>query len=157
MRPWGRRSLYVLATLLLLALGAAAWVKVSFDDARFRRVAIEWMRANHARELAFDGPIRLQLWPQPAVTVEDVRLSEPGRPEQRFAALQEAALTLRLGPLLRRREVEVDRVTARGLQVAFRRDASGQNNADDLLARVTSGGGRASQPIVIDAVELADI
>lgn len=80
MPSWLRRTLYVMAALLLLAAGLAWWVMRGFDGAQLQRVAIDWMRTHHDRELLFDGPAKLQLWPQPALTVQRVRLSERGRP-----------------------------------------------------------------------------
>ena len=77
--PW-RRIVVAVAALLLVLAGVAVWLVLSFDSAHFKRVAIDWMQARDARELAFDGPVTLQLWPQPAVTVQGVRLSEPGQP-----------------------------------------------------------------------------
>ena len=158
MRPLWRRSLYVLAALLLLLLaGVAAWLLLSFDAEYFKRVAIDWMRTHHARELAFDGPVTLQLWPQPAVTVQRVRLSERGQPQQPFANIEDAALSLRLQPLLSKREIEVESVSARGVTLRFQRDAEGQRNIDDLLDRVASGEPRSGKPLTMDSLQLADV
>jgi AsmA protein len=108
--------------------------------------------------LAFDGPIRLQLWPHPAVTAHGVSLSEAGHPEQRFAAIEEASLSLRLEPLLARREIEIDRIVATGVRATLRRDAEGRRNVDDLLARAAKGDAPAAgKPLVIDTIELADL
>ena len=158
MRPLWRRSLYVLAALLLLLAGVALWLIQGFDGERVKRVAIDWMRTHHARELAFDGPVTLRLWPQPAVTVQRVRLSEPGQPQQAFAAIDSAALSLRLQPLLSRREIEVESVSARGVTLRFARDAEGQHNIDDLLERLSSGSEpRTGKPLTMDSLELADV
>ena len=157
MRPLWRRSLYVLAASLLLLAGVAAWLVLSFDAEYFKRAAIDWMRTHHARELAFDGPVTLQLWPQPAVAVRGVRLSEPGRPQQPFAAVEHAALSLRLQPLLSSREIEVDSVSARGVTLRFQRDAEGHSNIDDLLDRVASGEPRSGKPLTMDSLQLAGV
>ena len=84
MRPWWRYSLYVLAFMLLLVLGAALWLVRGFDGDRVKRIAADWMLSHHDRMLVVDGPVRLQLWPQPALAVQGARLSEPGQPGQRF-------------------------------------------------------------------------
>jgi len=158
MRPWLRRSLYVLAAMLALVIGMAVWLVRSFDTERFKRIAIEWMHTHHARELAFDGPVTLQLWPQPALTVQGVRLSEPGQPAQRFAAIDKAALTLHMEPLLKRREIEIDRISASGLQMVLRRDAEGRRNIDDLLVRLASGDSqRTGKPVTIEHVGLENL
>ena len=157
MRPLWRRSLYGLAASLLLLAGVAAWLVLSFDAEYFKRAAIDWMRTHHARELAFDGPVTLQLWPQPAVAVRGVRLSEPGRPQQPFAAVEHAAMSLRLQPLLSSREIEVDSVSARGVTLRFQRDAEGHSNIDDLLDRVASGEPRSGKPLTMDSLQLAGV
>ena len=159
MRPWLRRSLYVFGTVLLLLTGAAVWLALSFDGERIQRAAIDWMRANHARELTFDGPVTLQLWPHPAVAVHGVRLSESGQPEQSFATIEEAALSVRLEPLLARREVEIDSVVAKGVRLSIRRGADGRRNIDDLLAHAVGGGEPRTgtrRQVTIETIELAD-
>ncbi len=157
MRPLWRRILYVLAALLMLLAGLSAWLLFSFDAGYFKRAASTWMQTHHARELAFDGPVTLQLWPQPAVAVLRVRLSERGRPQQIFAGIDHAALSLRLRPLLLEREIEVESVSARGVTLHFQRDADGQRNIDDLLDRVASGEPRAGKPLTLDSLQLADV
>lgn len=158
MPTWGRRVLYLLAALLAALAALAVWLARGFDGERVKRAAIEWMRAEHGRELVIDGPLRLELWPQPAVTVQGVRLSEPGQPGQRFAAIEQASLTLHLESLLARREIEVDRVSARGVQVSLRRDADGARNADDLLGRAAGGGEqRAARAWTVEGIELGAV
>ena len=111
----------LLAVLLVALAGLATWLLRSFDGERVKRSTIDWMQAEHGRELVIEGPLTLRLWPQPAVTVQGVRLSEPGQPGQRFATIEEASLTLRLEPLLARREIAVDRITAHGVKLRLRR------------------------------------
>ena len=157
MRPWLRRSLIVTAALLLLLIGAAVWLVLSFDGERLKRTAIEWVRTHHARELSIAGPVALQLWPQPAVTVQDVRLSESGQPGQSFATIEKAAMTVRLEPLLARREIEIESMAAKGVRLNVRRGADGRRNIDDLLAHAAGGGEpRKRRPVVIESIELAD-
>jgi AsmA protein len=148
----------VLAALLLLLGGLAGWLVQGFDGERFKRVASDWMRAQHGRELVFDGPVQLELWPQPAVAVQRVRLSEPGAPERPFASIDSASLSLRLQPLLAQRAVEVERVAARGLKLRWLREEDGRRNVDDLLARATgTGGSGTAGGTTIEHLELADL
>ncbi len=158
MPTWSRYLLYALgAVMLLLGALAAGWV-ISFDGERFQRAAAEWMRTQHARELSFDAPAALQLWPQPAVALRGVRLSEAGRPEQAFAEIEQVSLSLHLRPLLMKREIEVDRIGARGLRLAFERDADGRRNIDDLLA-AASGDARSrgtGSVWSVDVIEVSD-
>jgi AsmA protein len=157
MRPWLRRSLTVTAALLLLVISAAVWLVLSFDGERLKRAAIDWVRTQSARELSIDGPVALQLWPQPAVTVQGVRLSESGQPGQSFATIEKAALTVRLEPLLARREVEIESVAAKGVRLNVRRGADGRRNIDDLLDRAADGGEpRTRRQVMIESIELVD-
>ncbi len=94
MRLLWRRILYLLAALLMLWAVLSAWLLYSFDTGNFKRAASAWMQTHRARERALDGPVRLQRWPQPAVAVRRVRLSERGRPQQLFASIEQAALSL---------------------------------------------------------------
>jgi len=156
MPTWIRYTLYALGAVLLLLAGAATWLWVAFDAERTQRVAVEWMRTHHGRELSFDAPLTLQLWPQPALAVHGVRLSEAGRADEPFAAIEHAALSLHLRPLLQRREIVVDRVSARGVTLKLRRDADGRRNIDDLLTRLEGRDPTATPggPVSFDAVEL---
>jgi len=147
----------VLAVLLVGLGGLAWWLLQGFDSERFKHIAGDWMRAQHGRELVFDGPVRLQLWPQPAVAVQRVRLSEPGRPDQPFASIDSASLSLQLQPLLSQRQIQVDSVSARGLKLRFRRDQGGRRNVDDLLGAAAGGGARSERAATIEHLDLADL
>ena len=117
----------------MLLLGVAAGVLIAtFDADRYRQLAIEWMRTEHQRTLEVGGPIELSFFPQLAVKVSKVRLSERGR-QTEFAAIDEAALAVRILPLLRK-ELVIDRVSAKGVRATYLRDAEGVRNIDDLLS-----------------------
>jgi AsmA protein len=157
MRAWWRYLLIILALLLLGLAGVVWWLVQGFDSERVKRIASDWMLTYQDRTLEFDGPVRLQLWPQPAVAVQRVRLSERGQPDKNFATIDNAALSLHLQPLLSRREIQVESVSARGVTLRFTRDDVGARNVDDLLDRVAGGEPRSGQPLAIDSLELADV
>jgi AsmA protein len=169
MKTWLRRTLIVLAVLLGLTVAALAWLVATFDPNRYKGVAIDWMKTEHNRTLAIDGPIRLSVFPRIEVQLSKVALSEHGRAE-RFAAIDEAAMAVQLMPLLRKQLV-VDRITARGVSVVYTRDAKGRRNIDDLLSAGTAAPTppatppaaapppAAGQPVQFDVsrIELADV
>lgn len=157
MRTWWRYLLIVLALLLLGLAGVAWWLVQGFDSERVKRIASDWMLTHQDRTLVFDGPVSLQLWPQPAVAVQRVRLSERGQPGKPFASIDSMSLSLHLQPLLQRREIEVESVSASGVTLRFTRDDLGARNVDDLLDRVASGEPRSGKPLAIDSLELADV
>lgn len=162
MPVWLRRSLIALAVLLGLAAAAAAYLVASFDPNRYKGLLIDWMREHQARTLAIDGPIGLSVFPRLEVTLRDVKLSEHQRPDE-FAALQEATLAVQVMPLLKQR-LAVDRVSARGVRVNYRRDADGRRNIDDLLSPATDAkdapaADASSQALAFDisAIEFKDL
>lgn len=132
MPVWLRRLLIVTGLVLALLVAAAAWFVASFDATRYKGLLIERVRTQYGRTLAIDGPIGLALFPRLEVTLRDVTLSEARRADE-FMAIEQASLAVQLLPLLRR-ELAIDRVAARGVRLAYTRDAQGRRNIDDLLA-----------------------
>lgn len=136
------RAALAVGALGLLLLGVA-WLLVARVDAdAYKSWAVEWMQSKHQRRLVIEGPVELTLLPRLALKVSGVTLSEPRQPTQ-FAAIEEAALSVRLWPLLRG-EVRVDGVSARGVRLAYRRDEGGRRNLDDLLQAQTEPADAAS-------------
>ncbi len=131
-KNWIRRIAIVLGVLVLLLGAAAAVLIATFDANRYKTVAIDWMMTEHQRTLAIDGPIELSFFPRLAVKASGLRLSEPGRDDE-FAAVDEAALAVRVMPLLSN-ELVIDRVSARGVRASYVRDAEGVRNIDDLVS-----------------------
>jgi AsmA protein len=146
------------AVLLLVLAGGLAWRLVQgFDSEHAKRMASDWMRTHQQRELRFDGPLRLQLWPQPAVAVQRVRLSERAQPDKLFASIEQASLALHLRPLLAQREIQIESIAARGVTLRFSRDAGGARNVDDLLDRIAGGEPGSGKPLAIDSVKLSEV
>jgi AsmA protein len=142
---WAKRIAIALVALFLIVATAAAVFVATFDANRYKSVAIDWMKAERQRTLAIDGPIELSIFPRLAVKLSKLRLSERGRAEE-FAAVDEASLALEVLPLLRK-QVIVDRVSARGVRALLTRDAKGVRNIDDLLAKpAASAPAAASAP-----------
>jgi AsmA protein len=128
---WIRRIAIALVALVLLFVVAAAVLIATFDANRYKGLAIDWMKTAHQRTLAIDGPIELSVFPRLAIKVSKVRLSEHGRSDE-FLSIDEAALAVQTLPLLRK-QVVIDRVSARGVRAGYLRDAKGARNIDDLL------------------------
>jgi len=155
---WLRRVLWGGAGLLIVLVALAIWLVATFDANRYKGVAIDWVKTNRQRTLAIDGPIELSVFPRLAVRLSRVRLSEVGKPDE-FAAIDEAGLAVDVLPLLRG-ELVVGRVQARGVRVAYQRDAKGRSNLDDLLQPAApSEPTTAQRPLRfdIDSVDLADV
>lgn len=166
--PWIRRIAWAVGGLVLLLVIAVAVLIATFDANRYKALAIDWMKTERQRTLVIDGPIELSVFPRVAVKVSKVRLSERGRSDE-FAAIEEASLAVQTWPLLRKQLV-VDRVSARGVRAVYSRDAQGVRNIDDLAgtggtatngapAPAASAPGAAGAGVRFDvaAVELKDL
>lgn len=142
MKPWLRNTLIGFGTLIVLLVIGAAVLIATFDANRFKGLAIDYMKNERQRTLVIDGPIELSVFPRLAVKVSKVKLSEHRRADE-FLAIGEAALAVQTLPLLRKQLV-VDRVSARGVRAVYARDANGKSNIDDLTAG--AGGGPSAPP-----------
>ncbi|HEU5295160.1 MAG TPA: AsmA family protein [Burkholderiaceae bacterium] len=161
---WIRRLFIALGVLLLLLVIAAVVLVTTFDANRYKGLAIDWMKTERQRTLVIDGPIELSVFPRLAIKVSKVRLSEHARKDE-FLAIDEAALAVEVLPLLRK-QVVVDRVSARGVRAVYTRDAKGARNIDDLVGTggpaapgapaPTTGGGTAVR-FDVSAVKLDDV
>src|SRR6185295_11473236 len=162
--PWIRRiAIGIGALLVLLVIGATVLI-YSFDANRFKGLAIDYMKNERQRTLVIDGPIELSVCPRLAIKVSKVTLSEHKRSDE-FLAIGEAALAVQTWPLLRKQLV-VDRVSARGVRAVYTRDANGKSNLDDLTAGPAAAPGGAAPPAAsgdaalrfdISAVTLDDV
>ena len=157
MAVWLRRTLLALGLLIILLTGLAIWLVMSFDPARYKGVAIEWVKTHRNRTLAIEGPIKLAVFPRLEVRLSRISLSELGKSDE-FAALDEADLAVELLPLLRG-QVSVDRVHASGVRLALLRDAKGKRNVDDFLQPGPPEPKTSTTPIQIDihSIGLTDV
>lgn len=144
MKPWLRNTLIGVGALIVLLVIGAAVLIATFDANRFKGLAIDYMKNERQRTLVIDGPIELSVFPRLAVKVSQVKLSEHRRPDE-FLAIGEAALAVQTLPLLRKQLV-VDRVSARGVRAVYARDANGKSNIDDLTAGPAGTPGGSAPP-----------
>jgi len=129
---WIRKLLIGVGVFVLLIAAVLTYLVATFDANAYKGLAIDWMKTNRDRTLVISGPIKLSVFPRLAVQVSGVSLSEKGKADP-FLALDEASLSVDVLPLLRK-QVVVDRVSARGLRVSYLRDEKGVANIDDLVS-----------------------
>ncbi|MBC7957247.1 MAG: AsmA family protein, partial [Cytophagales bacterium] len=158
--PWIRKLLIGAGVFVLLIAAALAYLVATFDPNAYKGLAVDWMKTHRDRTLVINGPIKLSVFPRLAVQVSGVKLSEKGRADE-FAAIDEAALSVAVLPLLRQ-QVEVDRISARGVRVNFVRSDKGASNLDDLLASEpkTDTAPKASGPALrfdVSRIQLDDL
>ena len=158
-----RRLAIALGVLALLLVIAAVVLVTTFDANRYKGLAIDWMKTERQRTLAIDGPIELSVFPRLAIKVSKVRLSEHARNDP-FVTIDDAALAVEVLPLLRK-QVVIDRVSARGVRAAYSRDAKGARNIDDLIGAAAApakpaapaAGGGAAVRFDISTIKLDDM
>ncbi|HET7791875.1 MAG TPA: AsmA family protein [Rhizobacter sp.] len=130
--PWMRKLLIGIGVLVLLTGAVLGYLIATFDANAYKGLAVDWMKTHRDRTLVIGGPVKLAVFPRLAVEVSGITLSEKGRADE-FLSLDDAALSVSVLPLLRK-QVVVDRVSARGLRMNFVRNEKGVANIDDLLA-----------------------
>ena len=114
-------GLLVVATGILYAL---------FDEAAIKRQLVEQVAAKMGRQLTIGGELGLSVWPDVAVRVGQVGLSEAdGQGE--FLKLASARLAVAVMPLLGKR-LEAKQIEIEGLTVNLIKYKDGTLNIDDL-------------------------
>jgi AsmA protein len=142
----------------LLAVGAGILYAL-FDEAAVKRQLVEQVAAKTGRQLSIDGPLGLSVWPDVAVRVGQLRLSEAdGRSE--FVRLGSARIAVAVMPLLAKR-LEAKRVEIDGLTVNLVKHKDGSLNVDDLIkgkpapdAAPQASAGKPGAPMEIDVAGL---
>lgn len=136
---------YTLGILVLLAVVAAIALPFIVNPNDYKSEITRLVHDKTGRNLAISGDIRLSVFPWLGVEVNGVSLSNaPGFGEQPFASLDQADVSVRLLPLIFRRQVRVGTVKLEGLQVHLARSAVGTTNWSDLV-RAGEGGQSASK------------
>jgi AsmA protein len=123
-----RKLLIGLGAVLLLIVAAVAAVPYLVDLEGYRGRIAALVRDATGRDFAIEGPVRLSLWPRPALQVETVSLANaPGGQAPALASLGRLDLVLEPLPLLSG-EIAVDRLTLVEPVIALEQDAQGRPN-----------------------------
>ncbi|RZL02964.1 MAG: AsmA family protein [Rubrivivax sp.] len=133
MTSWIRRLAWALGAVVLLLVGVGGYLLATFDPNRYQGLLTDWVREHKQRTLVIGAPMELKLFPQLRLKLTKVTLSEHQQPAE-FLAVDAAELSLDL-PALFKRQLVIDRISAQGVRLAYRRDAEGRSNIDDLLKK----------------------
>lgn len=127
-------AIVVAAVVALFALAAIAFFLL-FDPNDFREDIAAAVEERTGRELVIDGDVSLALFPWLAVEVGHARLGNaPDFGAEPFAEFDRARLSIRLMPLLLRREVAVGTAELEALRLNLAVNRAGRSNWEDLLA-----------------------
>ncbi len=127
-----RVIVFVLGGLLLLVVAAAIILPLVVDPNDFKDEIAQAVETKTGRVLAIEGDIGLSVFPWLGLEIGPTSLSNaPGFSAAPFAAMDEVQVRIKLLPLLRK-ELEMDTVVLKGLQVSLETDAQGKTNWEDL-------------------------
>jgi len=125
--------LYAVGGLLTLAIVASILLVLLFDPNDYRENIAAGVAEATGRELVIEGDIKLSLFPWLAVEIGSSRLGNAdGFGDKPFASFENARLSVRLLPLLLRREIVVGAAEINSLAVNLVVNERGANNWDDL-------------------------
>ncbi len=160
-----KKLLLGLAMALALVLVAVAALVMMVDVNRFKPQIAAFVQDHYQRRLVIDGDLALSVWPNIAVALPAMSLSEP-RAEPVAMKLSSARVSVRLMPLLSGR-LQADVIRVAGLDATIVRRADGSLSIDDLIGGgeatgqpappSTEQGGSGSGPIALDSIELGGL
>lgn len=108
----------LLATVAVLFIALAIAVSLIVKPENYRPLIVDTVERATGRVFELQGEIGLKVFPCCAVSLGAARLGNPADfPDDDFAAFDGAALSLKLWPLLIRREVEIGTITLDGLDL----------------------------------------
>jgi AsmA protein len=124
---------------LLVAGLLSVWLWVNPNDYKARIATA--VKESTGRDLVMSGDLKLSLFPWVALELGPATLANPpGFDEEPFLAFKGATVRVRLFPLLVR-QLDMERVELKGLDVRLRRNAEGHGNWEDLGRRREAAAG----------------
>lgn len=121
--------LAAVAAVLLVFIVIAVAVAFVFEPNDYRPFVVDSVRKATGRDFALDGDLELALFPCCGVRVGSASLGNPpGFPETSFASIDAASVSVKIWPLLTRREVQIGTVTLDGVAVNLLELPDGRTN-----------------------------
>jgi len=126
-----------LPKILLGAVGAvvvvfaaiAIAVAFVFEPNDYRPFLVDSVEKATGRDFALDGDLGLKLFPCCGVSIGSAKLGNPpGFPDEAFASIESASVSVKIWPLLTRREVMIGTVSLDGVDARLTELADGRTN-----------------------------
>ncbi|MCP5152464.1 MAG: AsmA family protein [Ectothiorhodospiraceae bacterium] len=154
----------IVGVVVVLIVAAVIIVPMVVDPNDYKTEIAQKVREQTGRELIINGDIKLSVFPWLGVRLGEVQLGNAaGFAQPYFAKVDEATVRVKLLPLLGK-QVEMDTVMVRGLDVNLARAPDGKSNWDDLArsgAESTTTGSSssagASEPPAIAALAIGGV
>jgi AsmA protein len=122
----------VIGVLLALVLAVVAGIYAMFDAESIKTQISKAVQEKKQRSLKIDGPAALSLWPNVAISLSRVSLSEH-KSDKEFAALDSARVSVAVLPLLSK-QIVVNTVELTGLKATLIKHKDGSLNIADLIS-----------------------
>lgn len=127
-------TLAIAGIVLLVVLSAAA-ILLFVDPNNYRDEIAAKVEAATGRSLTIEGDLSVSLFPWLAVEMGETRLGNAdGFDDEAFASFDSARLSVRLLPLLLRREIAVGTASLESLRLNLEVSSAGSNNWEDLAS-----------------------
>ena len=124
---------FIVAGFLALILVGSIALYLLFDQDDFREQASIAVEEATGRVLVIEGDINLSLFPWLAIDIGETRLGNAaGFGDAPFASFERARLSVRLMPMLLKREISVGTASIETLQLNLEINKSGRSNWQDL-------------------------
>lgn len=136
MKAFGKTLGLILLGLLLILIILGFTLTHLIDPNEHKEQIRQLVRQRANLELRIAGDIHWKLFPWLGIRVRDASLASLRTPGQPFAYLQEADLSVRTLPLLRKR-IQMSDVHLRGLDLHLSRDSNGLGNWEAAQAVLT--------------------
>jgi len=148
------------AFVALFAIAAIA-LYLFFDPNDFREDISTSVRNQTGRELTIDGEISLDVFPWLAVEVGKTSLGNaPGYGDEPMASFERASFSVRLMPVILRREIVIGAADIESLRLNLQVDARGNDNWSDLVPEessdATDGASGSTGGIDINSIEIVN-
>lgn len=133
----------LLVAFFLLGAGGLLWASHYVGTEEFRSLFTDILSRTTGREVRFVGDIKLNLWPEILLEIDDLALGEaPEFGDEPFAHFDTVHINVKVLPLLARK-IMIESVFVDGLRVAVITDKEGKFNVESLFE-------------ITDAVKVAD-
>jgi AsmA protein len=149
----------VLAAVMALAIIGAVVLAWTFDPNDYKGYAETWVKERTGRDFRLEQDLKLAFFPWLAVETGGITLGNAaGFGPEPFARIDEAAVRVRLLPLLSKR-IEIGTIALDGVALNLAVDAAGKGNWEDLVnAEQTAPTAAAStEPSALDTLDIAGL
>jgi len=146
--------LYTIGGLVALLVIGVIGILLFFDPNDYRENIAAQVKLATGRELLIEGDLEISVYPWLAIEIGRTRLGNGvGFGDEPFASFERASLSIRLIPMLIRRDIEISAADLDALRLNLAVNANGRGNWQDFIDASEAA---AAAPVEIEPVEESD-